>query len=145
MSLVHSCQWIYISLVQESEGGERVSRKKTRGVKKKVLKQKGDKKGIIKTFKKKKIAKQKLIKGERVDRGSEEDKALPADSDDGLTSLKPIPASPKHLEVHSVDGADMLVPFFTQFDPDSHEDSRNAGRELFRLLINPFPLDDFFE
>lgn len=114
-------------------------------VKKKISKQRGDKKRIIKPSKKKRIMKKKLIKGERVDGGGEEDKGLLADSGDGASSLKPIPASPKHLEVHSVDGADMLVPFFTQFDPDSYEDSRNAGRELFRLLINPFPLDDFFK
>lgn len=114
-------------------------------VKKKISKQRGDKKRIIKSSKKKRIMKKKLIKGDRVDGGGEEDKGLLADSGDGASSLKPTPASPKHLEVHSVDGADMMVPFFTQFDPDSYEDSRNAGQELFRLFINPFPLDDFFE
>lgn len=148
VTLVHFCQWIYIWFVQESETierGERVSGKRIRGVKKKISKQRGDKKGIIKPSKKKRIMKKKLIKRERVDEGGEEDKAPSADSGDEASSLKPLPASPKHLEVHSVDGADMLVPFFTQFDPDSHEDSRNAGRELFRLLINPFPLDDFFK
>lgn len=127
--------------MQESKTTERGRRVTGKKVRKKISKQRGDKKVIIKPFKKKKkVMKQKLIKEESINGGSEEDKGLSSDSGDGT-----VPASPKHLEVRSVDGADMQVPFFVQFDPDSHDDSRNAGRELFRLLINPFPLDDFFE
>ena len=53
--------------------------------------------------------------------------------------------TPHSLEVQSVDGGNMEVPFSYQFNLDAHPDSRDAGRELFRLLINPFPVDRFFE
>ena len=55
------------------------------------------------------------------------------------------PASPQEVEVLSVDGGDMVVSFSSQFDPDCPQDSREEGRELFRLLINPFLVDTFFE
>ena len=53
--------------------------------------------------------------------------------------------SPHHLDVESVDGEDMGVQFSHQFQNIDHQDSREAGRELFRLLINPFPVDRFFK
>ena len=55
------------------------------------------------------------------------------------------PVSPQQLEIKSVDGGDLVVPFSSQFNQDIHQDSREAGGELFRLLINPFPVAKFFE
>ena len=37
------------------------------------------------------------------------------------------------------------VPFSTLFDPESYSDSREAALELFKLLINPLPIDTFFK
>lgn len=91
--------------------------------------------------KKQKSAANDLVRKKKV-RASERDAAEDDNSEDGLT-----PASPEQLEleVHSVDGREMTVPFYSQFDMDAHHDSRRAGRELFRLLVSPLPLDKFFE
>lgn len=124
------------------KGGKKIKKKR---VKKNTSKEKEERKVTIKPCKKKRrVRKDKLDRGERTE-DSEENGGLLSDSDGGGPSLNPPPTSPKHLEVRSVDGSEMQVPFFSQFNLDSHEDSRNAGRELFRLLINPLPLDNFFE
>lgn len=36
------------------------------------------------------------------------------------------------------------LPFFDMFDPSSYSDSRAAAQDLFKLLINPLPMDKFF-
>ena len=78
---------------------------------------------------------------------SEEDRRSPSASDGGSSFRRFIPTrtSSKRVNVQSVDSSEVTVPFFTQFHPDSYEDSRVAGRELFQLLISPLPSDDFFE
>ena len=84
--------------------------------------------------------KKKLIK-------PSEQKAREESGDGGLSNgaAGTPPVSPARPEVHSVDGGGLLVPFYSQFGPDSYQDSRQAGQELFKLLISPFPVDDFFE
>lgn len=37
------------------------------------------------------------------------------------------------------------VPFRVQFDPESFEDSRDAANQLFRLVVNPVPVEQFYE
>ena len=37
------------------------------------------------------------------------------------------------------------VPFGGQYDPESFEDSRDAACELFRLVINPVPVEQFYK
>ena len=36
------------------------------------------------------------------------------------------------------------TPFLTLFKPEVYSDSREAARELFKLLISPLPVDTFF-
>ena len=102
---------------------------------KKTAKQVNNDDSLIRSGKKKK----KLIKPKQ---------ELREESDcneEEASSMGPTPASPAQLEVHNVDGREMITSFWSQFNPDDHQDSREAGKELFRLLINPFSLDSFFE
>ena len=84
--------------------------------------------------KKRSIVKRKLSKGRK--------KGDTNELDDEAT---PTPASPKLLKMQGEIREEVQVPFFSQFNPDDHKDSRDAGKELLRLLINPFSLDVFFE
>lgn len=44
----------------------------------------------------------------------------------------------------SVEGtADKNQPFFTRFDPDSYTDSREAARDLLRMIISPLTIEKF--
>ena len=36
------------------------------------------------------------------------------------------------------------LPFHSQFNPDDHQDSQVAARELFRLLISPLSMEKFY-
>ncbi len=36
------------------------------------------------------------------------------------------------------------IPFRLQFKPDEFDDSREAAKELVRLIINPAPIEQFF-
>lgn len=37
------------------------------------------------------------------------------------------------------------VPFYLQFKPDRFEDSRDVAQDLFRLVINPVPPEQFYK
>ena len=62
----------------------------------------------------------------------------------------------EHSGLHSVSDGDgsipspttspsgLDMPFHSQFDPDQHKDSRVAARELFRLLITPLSVEQFY-
>ena len=62
----------------------------------------------------------------------------------------------EHSGLHSVSDGDgsipspttspsgLDMPFHSQFDPDKHKDSRVAARELFRLLITPLSVEQFY-
>ena len=62
----------------------------------------------------------------------------------------------EHSGLHSVSDGDgsipspstspsgLDIPFHSQFDPDEHKDSRVAARELFRLLITPLSVEQFY-
>ena len=56
--------------------------------------------------------------------GDKEDEYLAPDEDEGSLSVK--------------------VPFYQQFLPDAFEDSRDAAEDLFRLLLNPVPIKQFY-
>lgn len=50
--------------------------------------------------------------------------------------------SPK---IRILESVNMDVPFLEQFHPDDYEDSRVAARELFKLLIHPLEVEQFYE
>ena len=56
--------------------------------------------------------------------GDRRDMYLAPDEDEGSLSVK--------------------VPFYQQFEPDEFEDSRDAAEDLFKLLINPVPIKQFY-
>ena len=41
--------------------------------------------------------------------------------------------------------ANLNIPFLEQFCPESYQDSREAARELFKLLISPVDIDQFYK
>ena len=50
--------------------------------------------------------------------------------------------SPK---LNSQDSVNLDVPFLEQFKPERYSDSREAARELFRLLVSPVGIKRFYE
>ena len=121
---------MWVSCVQESglSGGRELRKKKK----------------LMKRLKKKITYKQKVSPRKKRMVKLSKQNGDSSEADDTSPS-RPTPTSPEHIEVHSVGGGDMVIPFFSQFDPDAYNDSRDTGWELFRLLINPLPLDKFFE
>ena len=67
-----------------------------------------------------------------------------------------VDAPDEHSGLHSVTDGDgsipspstspsgLDMPFHSQFDPDEHKDSQVAARELFRLLISPLSVEQFY-
>ena len=94
-----------------------------------------------KTIKKKTVGDSPVLSGKVAGKTA----AAVEDGSSDEDSVEAPQLSPHHLDVESVDGEDMGVQFSHQFQNIDHQDSREAGRELFRLLINPFPVDRFFK
>lgn len=46
--------------------------------------------------------------------------------------------------IRRISSANLNVPFLEQFCPESYQDSREAARELFKLLISPVDIDQFY-
>ena len=46
-------------------------------------------------------------------------------------------------QIRRVSSANLSIPFLEQFCPESYQDSREAARELFKLLISPVDIDQF--
>ena len=97
-----------------------------------------------KTIKKTTVGDSPVLSGKKKKVASKTAAAVEDGSSDG-DSVEAPQLSPHHLDVESVARGDMEVQFSYQFPNLYHQDSREAGRELFRLLINPFPVDRFFK
>ena len=74
----------------------------------------------------------------------EGEEEIEADFDEGVQG-KPPPAIPQQVELVGGEADQLATPFSSQFDPSSFKDSRVAGRELFKMIISPFPLERFYK
>ena len=87
--------------------------------------------------KKRKVVPEDINMVAMVDSDQEVDAHGGESSQDGKTSAggsSTLPSFPTNLD----------LPFHSQFNPDNHQDSRVAARELFRLLISPLSVEKFY-
>ena len=109
---------------------------KWKGKSSKSGKSSGKKKGSkVPTIKKKKRA--------SVDKEEESSASLDVDELEMSGSVNDLGPESASLQEHP--GAITLdTPFYSQFNPESYSDSCEAAKDLFRMLINPLPIDKFF-
>lgn len=66
------------------------------------------------------------------------------DDPDELSGLHLVSDGDGSIPSPSTSSSGLGLSFHSQFDPEEHEDSRVAAKELFRLLISPLPVEQFY-
>ncbi len=132
------------------------SKVKTKVVKKVTKWAKG--KDPITRGKRKKAVKPKTKKRKKTEEDSDEDEEWvneeeeeeEGDEEEEDVGEPNVPSPMKDYAAHNIsmsasgETAEDGEPFFSKFDPDSYEDSREASKELLKMMISPVKIDQFF-
>ena len=136
--------WTFFFLTQTDSENEKERRSDVKSSKLAKLKRRSKQSGRKATKMAKKRTKKATSEALSVGSSKEAGDRQMVDGPDELSGLHLVSDGDGSIPSPSTSSSGLGLSFHSQFDPEEHEDSRVAAKELFRLLISPLPVEQFY-